>query len=152
MAESTELGLLPSSLGGGQPQAPAPGGGLPPRPPMIPSGDDDGDEGDAISTEELALIVGPIYADAFQAAAQFYVGEPLELPEERAARRGKQLAVVLRKLGWADDEILCYAGLAAGVATDFMMLHQAKLQKEAEEKAREPVAPAASAAPAGDAS
>jgi hypothetical protein len=135
-APVTELAQLPPVLGMvsaedvalPQPVAPKPAPAPEPAPAEEP--DDDGEE---LSVEELGALCGDIYADVFGVAAQVIVGVDVELADGRAERRGRQLAVVLRKLGWADDEILAYTGLGAGVAGDVAILVRMKRAKDAEE-------------------
>ncbi|HEX2065448.1 MAG TPA: hypothetical protein VHI93_01410 [Candidatus Thermoplasmatota archaeon] len=100
---------------------------LPPPPPpagaapMKEAEDDDFNE-----------VLGAIYSDVYQGIGRLYVGAPVpELDDKRAARRGKQLSTVLRRLGWADQEILAYLGLSAGVVSDFAGLQALKAEHEA---------------------
>lgn len=113
------------------PTAPPPPGpsAIPPATPAAPMDDPDAPKKDeTLELGETAEICADIYHDAFGAVAQLWAKIELELPEARAQRRGKQIAVVLRKLGWEDDEILCYLGLGLGVLQDFGMIARAKAQ------------------------
>lgn len=131
MPEGSEVSLAPLPEGFGRASEVTPPGGAPaPAKKVKPVDDQDEDEEDLLDLAELGDLCGDIYADVFGVAAQLYVGEALELDEKRAGRRGKQLGTVLRKLGWADEEIICYTGLVAGVASDFSLLHRIKLEKD----------------------
>jgi len=113
----TDLLPPPPAPAGARPAAtaPAPAGGLL-MPPMEPDGQA------RLDVAELADLVGPIYADAFEGISRALCGHVIHYPDDRAARRGRQLAIVLVKLGWTDEQIIAYLGLTAGVLSDVAWL------------------------------
>lgn len=106
--------------------------------------DEDDSEEDDESTEgklddlELASMCGDLYGDLFNAAAHYWAGTDYTLPETRTQKRGRQWAFALRKLGWADDEIILGLGLAAGVASDVAFLRSLKAQSTSTKTKQEP--------------
>ena len=86
--------------------------------------------------EDFSIGLAYLYQDVYTGLGAVYLGQaPTPLADERAERRGKQLALVLRRLGWADDEIIAYLGLSAGLVSDFSVLMAEKKHIEANKAA-----------------
>lgn len=109
------LDLLPP------PPPPAADADKPTDAPADPPADDKG-----LGAAELEELCGLLYEDAFNGLGSMYVGRPVELPEKRAKKRGKQLAIAFKKLGWEDAEVLLLMGLCAGAASDLALLKKLK--------------------------
>jgi hypothetical protein len=77
-------------------------------------------EPDELEIQELAATIAPMYRDGIQLSIEAMDKQHRPFPEDRAQRRGEQIARVLRRLGWDDEEIIAYAGLATGVGTDIL--------------------------------
>lgn len=107
--------LPPPQPGTDLPATTEPGTDVPKAPTKLPDG-------------ELADLCGLLYEDAFNGLGSLYVGRPVELPDKRASKRGKQLAVALKALGWDDGQVILIVGLCSGLASDVALLHQLKLE------------------------
>lgn len=83
-------------------------------------------EGTQLDEGDLQELCALLYEDAFNGLGSMYVGRPVELPEKRAAKRGRQLAMAFKKLGWEDAEVLLLMGLCAGAASDLALLKKLK--------------------------
>lgn len=70
--------------------------------------------------EELVELLAPLYKDSINLAQEGLQKQHEPFPEDRAQRRARQLALVLRRLGWDDEEIIAYAGFATGVGIDLV--------------------------------
>jgi hypothetical protein len=77
---------------------------------------------DQVELEQLAELLAPMYEDTINLAIEALEKEPQTFPSDRARRRGKQLAIVLRRLGWDDEEIIAYAGVVTGVGSDIVWI------------------------------
>lgn len=121
MEATTEIQVDPgASTSESTPPVP-PASSAPVAPPLPPADDED----DQVDLVELGAVCGDIYADVVGAYAGFRFKVDFELSEKRIQRRGPQIALVLRKLGWTDSEIIAYLGLAAGVLGDLALVERA---------------------------
>lgn len=147
--EGSELvGLAPMAPPPATSGAAAPVGppGMPPPPRAEPE-----PEESLWADDELADFCGDAYAGLVGAVGYTVVGleEVPEYPESARRRRGKAMALLLRKYGYAEDEIVLLVGFAGGLAEDYSWLKRCKAEEDKRKAAAAPpAAPAPAKAPA----
>lgn len=132
--EGTTLAAMPPSLGGPAPAAPAggpaPAPGVPGLPPLPVKKEPEEPEG--LQLEELEALVGMGYAGAMEGIVLWKTGRHFPYPEEAAAKRGKAIALALKKLGYLDEEIVLLVSLGGGLIMDAGWVQRCIKEAEAE--------------------
>jgi hypothetical protein len=103
--------------------------------------DVDEDELEPVDPEQLEIdrmaeILGPMYEDGWDAAIELMQKQHVEYPKDER-RRGRQMALALRELGWEDDAILAYVGLTVGVTSDLAYIQRLPDRETNDEEAND---------------